>query len=94
MLSEAVAETATAVPETVVPFRGVEMDTEGAVVSPVEVVPPTPVSETTGAVTAALLNIVRVPVRVPETVGVNFTLAVQLAPGARLEAQVPVPPKV
>jgi hypothetical protein len=53
-------------------------------------VPPVPVNATAWGKLPALSYIVRVPVLVPDAVGVNFTLAVQLAPAAKLILHVPV----
>jgi len=49
---------------------------------------PVPVRLTVFGLELALLVIVSVPVRVPEAVGWNVTLTVQLAPAAMLEPQV------
>jgi len=58
-----------------------------------DVVEPVPVSEITCGLLEALSVRVSVPVRVPAAVGVNFTLIVQLAPGATELPQVPTPEK-
>ena len=58
-----------------------------------DVVEPTPVSEIVCGLLEALSVRVSVPVRVPAAVGVNFTLIVQLVPGATELPQVPNPSK-
>lgn len=55
---------------------------------------PVPLSVITCGLLGALSVRVKVPMRVPVAVGVNFTLIVQLAPTAIELPQVPVPPKV
>jgi hypothetical protein len=61
---------------------------EGAIA---DVVEPMPVSEIVCGLLPVLSVRVSVPVRVPAAVGVNFTLIVQLAPGATVLPQVPTP---
>ena len=59
-----------------------------------EDVVPVPLSAITWGLFDALFVRVSVPVRVPAAVGVNFTLMVQLTPGATELPQVPSPAKV
>lgn len=57
-------------------------------VSPATGAMPVPFSATFGAAGAELLSMLRLPVRVKRTVGLNVTLIVQAAPGAREAVQV------
>ena len=58
-----------------------------------DVVVPVPVKATFCGLPEALSVNVNVPVRLPAAVGVNFTLIVQLAPGATELPHVPDPAK-
>ena len=59
---------------------GVKLNALGAEVTPV------PVSVTT-EVAVGLLWMVRLPLRLPDAVGVNITLMVQVCPAARVAGQ-------